>query len=290
MIVFRVSSAIGTIIASMVLVCCWLAAIEDTELTSNTPGGCIKRFHELRDHSKSYSNYTVCITDELNSYYKISKDAYSLCRILAILCGFLWILTAVMAFFKATLYLVFGLVANIVFLASFATVVDRTRYNQQCELYSEMAACVFGERGYETAGRAFDTEEMTAMKHMHDSYELIWGSALACVILGTYQIGCAIASIYDEGLAIAELTGIEGLRCTTGLSINENEGGVVEGKVKTETKVEERVVVEDPPLDDLDRSYEVKVTSEIHLDQSQRRIPACIVRYEELKDEPEHKQ
>eukprot|EP00826_Nyctotherus_ovalis_P023178 TRINITY_DN17833_c0_g1_i1.p1 TRINITY_DN17833_c0_g1~~TRINITY_DN17833_c0_g1_i1.p1 ORF type:complete len:148 (+),score=27.23 TRINITY_DN17833_c0_g1_i1:75-518(+) len=136
--------------------------------------------------------------------------------------------------------------------------------------------------------RAFDTEEMTAVKHMYDSYELIWRSAVVCVVLGVYQIGCAIVSIYDEGLAPVALKGIEGLKCTTGLSVNENEGKIVEGEAKMEKGVEEKDVVEDPPLGDLDRSYEVNVDTAIYLDQSQKALPFGVVRYRELNDEPEH--
>eukprot|EP00826_Nyctotherus_ovalis_P035246 TRINITY_DN3011_c0_g3_i2.p1 TRINITY_DN3011_c0_g3~~TRINITY_DN3011_c0_g3_i2.p1 ORF type:complete len:409 (-),score=80.23 TRINITY_DN3011_c0_g3_i2:142-1368(-) len=233
-----ISSFAAIVSSTIVIITCWFVATSDKSSNIKAITGCIEAFHEARSIYKHSGK--SCFSPDLNSFYGTHKDAFVICRVLSIVCGFFWILTGISAFIKPKVCLILGIISNILFVCSFTTVVSRTRYNEQCELYREMASCMYGEEGYETAGRAFDKDEAVAMKGMYKSYELLWGSSIVSFITGAYQIACAIVLVYREQMFQAELVRIPGRESEASLqlqSISMRAERMVESVPQTESEL-----------------------------------------------------
>lgn len=190
------SSSIAIALAGILIMICWFIAIDDTASKGGGHRGCIERLHETRGYADLIPS--KCFTEELNSHYGLHEDIYILCRICSAVCGILWIITGLTVCISRTIYLLAGIGSSIAFLIVFAVVIERTRYNHQCELYTELMHCLYGSTKYELVWYTFTSNSAVAMKNMYNSYELIWGSSLACIIVGVYQIICAIVLVYRE--------------------------------------------------------------------------------------------
>jgi len=177
------SSAGASFLAGVVIITCWLITIHDDVLIRRKCGGCIRELRKsINDMNKG----------DLKSYYKLNKDAYLITFILSLIIGGFWMITAALAFVKPMFHLISGIVTTIIFICTFAPLVDRMRFNEQCRLHSERVNKNF----INICGEGSD--HVRTMKYIHSSYELFWASSMACFIFAGYQIICAIAAVYDE--------------------------------------------------------------------------------------------
>eukprot|EP00826_Nyctotherus_ovalis_P013399 TRINITY_DN13616_c0_g1_i2.p2 TRINITY_DN13616_c0_g1~~TRINITY_DN13616_c0_g1_i2.p2 ORF type:complete len:213 (+),score=47.12 TRINITY_DN13616_c0_g1_i2:73-711(+) len=126
----------------------------------------------------------MCIRD---SYYRTHMDAFPYLISFGVICGLLWMGTAFLSRINAKYYLLAGIGTTTVFVCVFTPMVERMR---------DMRLC--GEIDSTVVDSLFDTYEKS-LKRMEVSYELFWGSSMACFLLAAYQIGCAIAMVYEEG-------------------------------------------------------------------------------------------
>lgn len=173
------TSALGIGVAGALIFACWIVAAKDKFVSK--PGGCIQKFH---DNISSF--------DGLKSYYKRNQDAYPVLISFGIICGSFWIITAILSFISPVYYLALGIFTTIMFICSFVPLVEILRQNRQCENYKIIAASL-GEPDI-FAGK----DNADVVKNIKNSYEIFWGSSIACFILAAYQIGCAIVMVYDS--------------------------------------------------------------------------------------------
>lgn len=181
------SSAGASFLAGAMIIICWLIAIHDNVLIKRDCGGCIKYLHDAIPN--------IGNTDYKN-FLKLNKDVYIIAFILSIVCGCFWIITGVLAFIKPMFHLVAGILTNIIFICTFVPIIDRMRFNQQCDLYQTETKDPSGNHINFCSGK----DNIWTMKYMYSSYELIWGSSMACFIFAAYQIICAIALVYVESM------------------------------------------------------------------------------------------
>lgn len=168
------TSAVGIGMAGILIFVCWIVAAKDH--TDKSPGGCIQMFHDNIKHNK-----------DLKNYYMRNQHAFAILISFGVICGLLWIVTALLAFIKATYYLMVGIITTLMFICSFVPLVEIIRFQRQCEaILTEMNLLIsFKDARWE-------------VKHINDSYEIFWGTSIACFLLAVYQIGCAIAMVYEE--------------------------------------------------------------------------------------------
>jgi len=178
------SSAGASFLAGVVIITCWLIAIHDDVLIRRKCGGCIRN---LRKHISDMQG------GSLKNYYKLNKDAYLITFILSIIIGGFWMITGALAFVKPMFHLISGIITTIIFICTFAPLVDRMRFNEQCRLYSEGI-----KKNFNQICGGTNSEHVRTMKYIYSSYELFWASSMACFIFAGYQIICAIAAVYDE--------------------------------------------------------------------------------------------
>jgi len=168
------TSAIGIGMAGILIFVCWILAARDN--TNKFPGGCIRLF----------SN-NIRRSGDLKRYYMGNQNAFAILVSFGVICGILWIVTAALAFVKATYYLLVGIITTIMFICSFVPLVEIIRFMRQCDAATnEMNIDI-----------NFKDEEWK-VKRVNDSYEIFWGTSIACFILAAYQIGCAITMVYEE--------------------------------------------------------------------------------------------
>lgn len=181
------SSAGASFLAGAMIMICWLLAIHDNVLIKRKCGGCIKFLHD---------GISKLDSSEDKDFLKLNKDVYIIAFVLSIACGCFWLITAVLAFIKPMFHLVAGILTTIIFICTFVPIIDRMRFNQQCYILKEVLKT--GQTYNDICGGA--GEYMWTMKYMFSSYELIWGSSMACFIFAAYQIICAIALVYVESM------------------------------------------------------------------------------------------
>lgn len=169
------TSAVGIGLAGALIFICWIIAAKDNFL--DRPGGCIQKFHD-----------SISSSTDLKSYYKKNQDAYPVLISFGAICGSFWILTAILSFVNPVYYLTGGIFTTLMFICSFVPLVEILRQDRQCDLYQKIAN---GTDIY--AG----IDNVKKVKNIKNSYEIFWGSSIACFILAAYQIGCAITMIYD---------------------------------------------------------------------------------------------
>ena len=192
MVFLRISSAFGILFSAIAMCVCWILAIGDEEI-GNEIRGCIALLGS-GSLTYDYGNfYEVAADDYRHLFFGGHKRVSTLCLITIIVFLFLPIITAIMARYRDSLYLITGILESIIFLCFFTLVIDRTRYNKQCEYYKNVQRVKGGNADLE---RIFYSDKIAAMKNIYKSYEFIWGSSIAFIIASAYQIGCAIVLIY----------------------------------------------------------------------------------------------
>lgn len=174
------TSSAGIFVAGLLIFLCWVIAANDKKLAKGDAVGCVKRFNELIKDIPDKS---------LKRYYRTHMDAFPYLISFGVICGLLWMGTAFLSRVSAKLYLVVGTGTTIVFVCVFTPMVERMR---------DMRLCF--EIGEAEIDSLFDTYERK-LKRIEVSYELFWGSSMACFLLAAYQIGCAIAMVYEESMA-----------------------------------------------------------------------------------------
>eukprot|EP00826_Nyctotherus_ovalis_P057357 TRINITY_DN7837_c0_g1_i4.p1 TRINITY_DN7837_c0_g1~~TRINITY_DN7837_c0_g1_i4.p1 ORF type:complete len:193 (+),score=37.59 TRINITY_DN7837_c0_g1_i4:182-760(+) len=86
------------------------------------------------------------------------------------------------------------------FICTFTPLVELMRFDRQCYNYLEIHTGLVDR----TVTGLFPRGVGWAIKHKNQSYEIFWGSSIACFLLAIYQIGCAIAMVYDSSSSIKE--------------------------------------------------------------------------------------
>lgn len=261
------SSAGAAFLAGALIMICWLLAIHDDVLVKRKCGGCIRFLHNAIVNYKNFDGRD----NDYRDYLKLNKDAYVIAFTLSIICGVLWIATAALAFVKALLQLIVGIVTTIIFVCTFVPLVDRMRFNQQCDYYIGLQKMVNGdEQSYNSACHG-DNGRIWTMKHIYTSYELFWGSSMACFILAAYQIICAIGLVYrEEMLAVPEKVPEHDVSPRPAVSKGEDDTGkpkkVEDVEVKPEVKAPpeetKKVEVEQVPEDEAVKSFRVSPPDE----------------------------
>eukprot|EP00826_Nyctotherus_ovalis_P048598 TRINITY_DN5743_c0_g1_i3.p1 TRINITY_DN5743_c0_g1~~TRINITY_DN5743_c0_g1_i3.p1 ORF type:complete len:320 (-),score=68.16 TRINITY_DN5743_c0_g1_i3:126-1085(-) len=253
------SSAGASFLAGALIMICWLLAIHDNVLVKRKCGGCIKYLHNGINDYKDANDYD----SDYRDYLKLNKDVYVIAFTLSIICGVLWLVTAALAFVKALLQLIVGIVTTIIFICTFVPLVDRMRFNQQCSYYIQLE----GFRGNNlilTNVCHGDNDRIWTMKHMYTSYELFWGSSMACFILAAYQIICAIGLVYrEEMLAVPEKVPEHDVSPRPIVSKTEDDTGKpkkvedieVKAEVKAPAEETKKVEMEQVPEDEAVKSF-----------------------------------
>jgi len=173
---------------------CWILAIID-DAEEYKIRGCIRLVNTMRSEY-SYGNfYQIAADDYRHLFFGGHKDVVVLWIITIGFCLFVSITTAIRAYYRTLLYLITAILNSIIFLCCFTVVIDRTRYNKQCEYYKSMLRVRNEHINLQTV---FCSEKIRTMKNIYKSYEFIWGSSVAFIIASGYQIGCAIILIYRE--------------------------------------------------------------------------------------------
>jgi len=185
-----VSSSVLVFCAGLGVIVCWTVVSGDKYHKDGDCGGCIYLLHQSIDESPS----------ELKGYYKLSKNSYPYLLSFGIVIGVIWITTAFLVV-KPRYYLVSGIIGAIAFICVFVPLLERMRRNQACKLYArikddDLADLWEGE---------CKIDDHWLLKHMYDSYDLFWGSALAFIFISMYQMACAIALVYEEEVNTALL-------------------------------------------------------------------------------------
>ena len=166
------TSAAGIFVAGLLIFLCWIIAAHDEKLIKRKIGGCIQKFHK---HVKNIEDKS------LRRYYRANKDVYPYLISFGVICGLLWMGTAAAVLTNPKYYLAAGSVTTLMFICIFVPMVERIqsiRSHNNC--FEDNDDYVWRER------------------HMEDSFDMIWGSSIVCFLLSAYQIGCALALIYNE--------------------------------------------------------------------------------------------
>lgn len=179
-----VSSAVLIFCAGLGVIVSWTVVSGDRYFKDENCGGCIYLFHQVIDEAPS----------ALRTHYRLSRDAYPYLLTFGIICGAVWIATAFLVG-RVRYYLVLGIAGAVAFVCVFVALLQRMRGNQLCWLY----ASVKESQDLQAVWNAeCKSEEHWQVKHMYDSYDLFWGSSVAFMFMSIYQIGCAIALVYEE--------------------------------------------------------------------------------------------
>lgn len=204
----KTSSAAAVGMAGILIFICWVVAAKDN--LNKRPGGCIEAFHKSDK-----------LTNDLKKHFKANKDAYPVLISFGAICGVFWLLTFALSFVKAAYYLISGIFTTIMFICAFTPLVELVRFDRQCKDLIE----------FSTGQTITDATMWTslfpdgvgwAIKHKNQSYEIFWGSSIACFLLAAYQIGCAIAMVCDSSDAAKEGTRLDTERALKELPQNFN--------------------------------------------------------------------
>eukprot|EP01022_Parablepharisma_sp_SALTPOND_P005969 TRINITY_DN1242_c0_g1_i1.p6 TRINITY_DN1242_c0_g1~~TRINITY_DN1242_c0_g1_i1.p6 ORF type:complete len:431 (-),score=58.71 TRINITY_DN1242_c0_g1_i1:40-1332(-) len=182
-----VSSSAAVAIAGLLVLVCWIIVAHDDKAFSGECGGCIRMLHKALGESSNLS-------DDLIDYYKLHKNAYPLLVAFGVICALCWFGTSALAFIRAKYYLIAGALSTVLFVCVFAPILDRIRNDQPCSVYQR----VKGTSTDAWIDYGCKTEDNWMEKHRYDSYDLFWGSSLACLLLAVYQIACAVPMVYEE--------------------------------------------------------------------------------------------
>lgn len=162
---------------------CWLIAAHDEEILKGDCGGCFEKFHD----------YVKGRDGDLFRFYQIKKDPYPILVAFGAICGFLWLVTGVLALLPSKkLYLAVGAANTVIFTVVFTCIYERVKDSQVCTNYFSMVgATTF-------AGIGCKTDDNWQEKHIEDSYEFFWASSLFAFLMATYQLCCAATLVYEE--------------------------------------------------------------------------------------------
>jgi len=166
------TSSAGIFVAGLLLFVCWIVAAKDKKL-GGAAAGCIEDFH---DRMKGIPD------SSLKRYQRGNQDAFAYLISFGVICGLLWMGTAALIIINSKYYLFAGIGTTVIFICVFTPMVERIRDGRLCE---------------GSNSGLFENKEKE-FKRMEISYELFWGSSMACFLLAAYQIGCAIAIVYEE--------------------------------------------------------------------------------------------
>ena len=163
------TSSLGILFAGIIILFCWIMAINDEEINNDKPGGCIELFKQYYDYEGFDKN--------VKNFLKYGKNAYTPMLSLSIVCGVLWIITAIMGFIKPTVYLIMGILSMTTYICSFVPILERLRYNQQCDLYMYVYNLQVGGGNPKIEYiKDIFKDSKWSLKYMYTSYEIFWGS------------------------------------------------------------------------------------------------------------------
>jgi hypothetical protein len=180
------TSSIGIFVAGLLVFLCWVIAANDKKLAGGNAVGCIKKFNEMINE----------LDLSLKRYYRGNQDAFVYLIAFGVICGILWMGTAVLGRINAKYYLFAGIGTTVAFICVFTSIVERLRDERLCDEILRI-----GSPTPDLMSDLFGTGEKI-LKHTEISYELFWGSSMTCFLLAAYQIGCAIAMVYEENKTI----------------------------------------------------------------------------------------
>jgi len=176
--IIQLTSAIGAIIAGILVIILWLVAANDKNSTDSSGAyqctGCNYIYHDTLSNGSS----------DLNTWLKNNRDAYPILIAFGVICGVFWMVTGGIGFIAlnsdklALIYLASGVVTYLIFVVIFPIIVEREQW--------VMSNCTAGPT-------TCSLKDNWSTKHQLDSYEQFWGSSLVGFILGAYQI---IGAIY----------------------------------------------------------------------------------------------
>jgi hypothetical protein len=169
----KLSSAIGSVLAGMLILALWIAAANDKGAEDGTRykcRGCVQLYHDgLPD-------------TDIGKWLKDNRSPYNILIAFGVILGVMWMGTGALGFFAnnpllAKIYLGAGIGTYLIHVILFPTIVMR---------FSTMVSSC--------TAKCSNADDW-ATKHMLDSYEEFWGASLVCFVLGAYQI---IAAVYHH--------------------------------------------------------------------------------------------
>ena len=181
----RISSAVLTIIAGVVLLILWIVAGNDKgrfDGELRRCRGCLYLFHDALSQDNFMVDYGYNL--DLNSWLKNYRDATPILMGFGVIIGVFWMFTGVAGLFAkrpliAKVYLFAGLATYLIFVVLFAVIVERIQF-----IKKNYCPTLWPK----TCRTDLDWE----IRHYYDSTEEFWGASLFCFMLGAYQIAAAI--------------------------------------------------------------------------------------------------
>ena len=169
----KITSAIASAIAGVLILILWLVAANDRGDEDGNKykcRGCVYLYHDSLGDS------------DLGKWLKNNRSPYNLLIAFGVILGVMWIATGALGFFAnnalmAKIYVGAGVGTYLIHIILFPSIVQRF----SSMLGSCSARCSTGDDWY--------------IKHMYDSYEEFWGASLVCFVLGAYQI---IGALYHH--------------------------------------------------------------------------------------------
>ena len=190
----RISSAVLTIIAGVVLLILWIISANDKGTGDSGDRKCrgiTQLFHEaLADGDfQESAALSTNFDDGLNTWVKNNKEAYPILIAFGVIIGVFWMVTGAIGFYAkggcmAKLYLLLGVATYVIFVVLFPIIVERFTF-----LFDNSST--YGAYLWGTKGGCRSSSNWT-IKHQMDGYEEFWGASLVGFVLGAYQIAAAI--------------------------------------------------------------------------------------------------
>ena len=217
-------------------------AAEDKEIINGDCGGCIKLLHNvIKDGS-----------GDLNSFYRLQWDAYPFLIIFGVICGVSWMVSGGLGFINAMMGLVAGTITYLIFVILFPIIMEMVQYSSAsfeplpCARYLELQGInsmnttnitAFAKAGCKTSDNFYE-------KHKYDSFDFFWGAALACFILGAYQLAGMVYEVYttaqDQKKPDANLATKEGLIQNENKGVKGDENKGVKGDENKDIKKDDK--------------------------------------------------